>query len=116
VTAQYDPPAHALGVSLHSARKARRKEEEGMSVNATRTANHVKKPERLSSQGKMEVLKSLAREKSRSGVAKAREMSDVHIEMASDLLVNLTDREVKVIRLEEKRSRGGYLGISRKSG
>ena len=55
----------------------------------------------------------LVREKSLARVAEVSEMNDVHVEMASDLLVNLTDRKVEVVRFEEKRINSGRTGHSR---
>ena len=73
-----------------------------MNVSASLTANLVRKPASHSSQEK--ALRNLARKERRSRVAEVREMSDVHVEMASDLLVNLTDRKTGIVRFEEKRT------------
>ena len=56
---------------------------------------------------------SLVKADSRNRVAKKRltrvaesfETNDVHVEMASDLTVNLTDRKGRIVRFEIKRTR-----------
>ena len=53
-----------------------------------------------SSQANRLTKESLTVKELLEGIAEALEMRGIHVEMMSDLLVNMTDRKVKVVRLK----------------
>ena len=72
------------------------------SGNASPTVNRAK---RLASRSlPARALRILVREEGLSRVAEVNEKRDVHAEMMGGLLVNLTDRKVKVVRFEIERT------------
>lgn len=73
---------------------------ETTSANASQAASHVKMPAVSSLLAKERINRSAENRLAR--VAEALKTSDVHAEMASGLVVNLTDRKTGIVRFEEK--------------
>ncbi len=70
-------------------------------ANVSQAERHVKMLAVNSLQDKAKA-RSLSAENRLARVAEALKTSDVHVEMASDLTVNLTDRKTGIVRFEEK--------------
>ena len=70
-------------------------------ANVSQAANHAKMLAVSSLQDK-EKAQSLSAENRLARVAEMLKTSDVHVEMASDLPVNLTDRKTGIVRFEEE--------------
>ena len=104
-TEECTPTRKAEKHLLTEKRKEEEKREEKNKLNVLRTERRARKQEESSSEGMAERLKSHLTKDVLSRVAKTFQKTDVHVEMASDLLVNLANREGGIVRFQEKGAR-----------